>query len=264
MKKIVILMCLIFVLPLYSLAADFTKEAEAVVKSGKDVNQLLKNTKSKIDVKGQKSTMEFDTEPLVKGFKVSTAQKYSINNFILYGTNSTKKFRQVFRKEMIKNFIYKNKKLPESAKDWEKILSRNNSANSCLPMPNKSIIPNGYDFKKQEDQTLFTAFGECSNIFVLGSGNYFSPTSTSISVYNSPLESSQIIQKLKNDTNWKLIEQKTNNKILISVFRSNYDTNKTSYQLVAKYYNGSIIFISFDNAKKDDMLLMMQKYVKSK
>ncbi|MEI7497801.1 MAG: hypothetical protein WCK11_00775 [Candidatus Falkowbacteria bacterium] len=98
-------------------------EQQVIIISGKKLGELLKLNNTVKNVAAQKSTMTKYTEPLVKGQKITTEQKYAINNFIVYGTNSTKKLTQVKRYEAVKKFKTKNKRLPTSEKDWKAVLA---------------------------------------------------------------------------------------------------------------------------------------------
>lgn len=101
---------------------DDENEAALIVASGTDLQKLLDHVASEKDVDAQKNAMKKYTEPLVKKMKLSENQKYAINNFIVYGTQSAAKLTTGKRANLIKTFKKKTKKLPKKEADWQKIL----------------------------------------------------------------------------------------------------------------------------------------------
>jgi ABC-type multidrug transport system fused ATPase/permease subunit len=68
--------------------------------------------------------MKSFTETLKKQFpKVTTAQLYTINNFVTYGTESTAKLSAKERFALVTAYVKANKKLPNSEADWAKLLA---------------------------------------------------------------------------------------------------------------------------------------------
>lgn len=94
-------------------------ESLIVVKSGKDLNLILKHTNHKKNIASQVYAMKKYTDQLAKGSKITINQKYAINNFIVYGTKSNQKLTVAKRAEVVKSYKAKYKKLPMSEKDWE-------------------------------------------------------------------------------------------------------------------------------------------------
>lgn len=97
-------------------------EAVLIVQSGTDLQKLLDSVAAEQDVDAQKSAIKKHTDPLVKKMKLSISQKYAINNFIVYGTQSTTRLTPAKRAGLIKTFKKKTKKLPKKETDWKKIL----------------------------------------------------------------------------------------------------------------------------------------------
>jgi hypothetical protein len=67
--------------------------------------------------------MQKFTLPLVGKEKLTTLQKYAINNFIVYGVSAvqTKSARE--RYEMVRAFKLKNKRCPTTNVDWTDIIN---------------------------------------------------------------------------------------------------------------------------------------------
>lgn len=102
---------------------DEENEAALIVQSGDDLQTLLDSVATEQDVDAQKSAMKKHTDPLIKKMKLSESQRYAINNFIVYGTQSTTQLTPAQRAGLIKTFKKKMKKLPKKEVDWQKILS---------------------------------------------------------------------------------------------------------------------------------------------
>lgn len=103
------------------------QEANLIAPSGSSTAKLgllmkaLNTTKN-----SQKMTqnMKSFTETLKKQFpKVTTAQLYTINNFVTYGTESTAKLSAKERFALVTAYVKANKKLPNSEADWAKLLA---------------------------------------------------------------------------------------------------------------------------------------------
>lgn len=107
----------------YTEDEDEENEAALIVESGTDLQKLLDTVAAEKDVDAQKSAMKKHTDSLVKKMKLSERQKYAINNFIVYGTQSTAQLAPAQRAVLIKTFKKKTKKLPKKEADWQKILS---------------------------------------------------------------------------------------------------------------------------------------------
>lgn len=99
------------------------KEARVIFESGKNLNIIITNAKSKKNVEAQKTSMKKNIEPLIKGIKLTDSQKFSINNFFVYGTASTKLLSQIKRVELVKKFKEKLKYVPLTVGDWQAVLS---------------------------------------------------------------------------------------------------------------------------------------------
>lgn len=97
-------------------------ESSIIVKSGQSLDAILKHAGKKKDTNAQIVAMKKFTEPIAKGQKILLAQKYALNNFIVYGTASTKKLNQDKRTSAIKKFIASFKKVPKSESDWNEVL----------------------------------------------------------------------------------------------------------------------------------------------
>jgi hypothetical protein len=97
-------------------------EARIIFDSGKNINSILTNSGAKKNVATQKTSMKKNVEPNIKGIKLTDAQKYAINNFIVYGTKSTSKLTQAKRTDTIKKFKAQYKRMPLTVGDWQRVL----------------------------------------------------------------------------------------------------------------------------------------------
>ena len=96
-------------------------ESEIIIKSGYDINTILQHTKLKKNLKKQTYYFKI-TESLTKGKKLTLNQKYSINNFIVYGTKSSAKLSSEQRLKIVKKYLIIKKSLPKSIKEWDALL----------------------------------------------------------------------------------------------------------------------------------------------
>lgn len=103
------------------------QEATLIAPSGASTTKLGLLMKALNTVRNnQKMTenMKSFTETLKKQFpKVTTAQLYTINNFVTYGTESTAKLTAKERFALVTAYVKANKKLPSSEADWAKLLA---------------------------------------------------------------------------------------------------------------------------------------------
>ncbi|MEI7497776.1 MAG: chitobiase/beta-hexosaminidase C-terminal domain-containing protein [Candidatus Falkowbacteria bacterium] len=94
-------------------------ESQLLMQSNKNLDQYIRDLKLKKDSKAQKNSIIKYTTPLVKADKkISQSQIFAINNFLVYGTQSTKKLSINKRFLAIKKFKAQFKKLPKSESDW--------------------------------------------------------------------------------------------------------------------------------------------------
>lgn len=122
-----LLLVLSFSFGFISLAQNEKAEATVIFKSGTNLNEILQHTKHKKSINDQTYAMKKYTEPIVKNIKgVKTSEKYAINNFIVYGTQSTQKLPAQKRYELVKQFVKENKGIPKSQDDWVTLLVLNN------------------------------------------------------------------------------------------------------------------------------------------
>lgn len=99
------------------------KEASAIYKSGSDLNGFLMFNKTKKNLAAQKKGMKIYIDSLVKGGeKITTNERYAINNFIVYGTPSTSIYIQDQRFLMIKKYKEYNDSLPKTEDNWNLLL----------------------------------------------------------------------------------------------------------------------------------------------
>lgn len=123
---------LFFSLGSAALAQNEKTEASIIINSGKDLSLIIKTVKARQSAKAQKYVMQNYTEPIIKGIKISTQQKYAINNFIVYGTISNINLAYTDRAGVIKDYKNKTKKLPITEKDWNKVLEMAKVINSKI------------------------------------------------------------------------------------------------------------------------------------
>lgn len=103
------------------------KEASLVLNSGTDtkyLDALLANTNSKKDTKLQTTNMKAYSNKLNSKYgPYKMKYVYSINNFITYGTASTKKLLADARYSLVENWASSKKALPTSVADWMTAIS---------------------------------------------------------------------------------------------------------------------------------------------
>ncbi|MEI7497802.1 MAG: hypothetical protein WCK11_00780 [Candidatus Falkowbacteria bacterium] len=129
MKKILALVLICIIFPFQVFGANNPNETKLIIASGKDLSGLLNSIKVKRNEKLQKEIMNKYTQVLIGKKKITQEQKYTINNFITYGTGSTKKLTTLQRSEMVKKFTLKNNRLPISENDWTIIIDTKASSN---------------------------------------------------------------------------------------------------------------------------------------
>lgn len=98
-------------------------EGVAVIKSGSSLSDFLKKNNKAGNPAKQIQIMKRYTEPFVKGLKLTTSQKYVINNFVVYGTKSNQHLNSDKRAAIILEFKKKYKKLPTTENDWNIIIA---------------------------------------------------------------------------------------------------------------------------------------------
>jgi hypothetical protein len=102
--------------------AASAKEGKVVFDSGKNVAVILKNAGAKKNIAAQANAMAKYTEPIAKGSKINAIEKYAINNFIVYGTDSTKKITVEKRAAAVKAYGTAYNKIPVSVADWQIVI----------------------------------------------------------------------------------------------------------------------------------------------
>lgn len=108
-----------------ALAADLNNESAIIFASGKNLEKITSHNKTKRDVGKQISAMRSYTEKLIKDFKVSLSQKYAINNFIVYGTQSTRNLNAGQRFGLLAKYKSLHKSLPLTQNHWKNLLKLN-------------------------------------------------------------------------------------------------------------------------------------------
>ena len=107
----------------YNLGQEATLIAPSGASSTK-LGLLMKALNTTKNSQKMAENMKSLTESLKKQFsKVSTAQLYTINNFVTYGTESTAKLTAKERFAFVTAYVKANKKLPSSEADWAKLLA---------------------------------------------------------------------------------------------------------------------------------------------
>lgn len=103
------------------------KEANLIAPSGSSTAKLgllVKALNTTRNSQKMTQNMKSYTETLKKQFpKITTAQLYTINNFVTYGTESTAKLSAKERFALVSVYVKANKKLPNSEADWAKLLA---------------------------------------------------------------------------------------------------------------------------------------------
>ncbi len=98
-------------------------EQKIIMQSGDNLQIIIDSAGALKNQKAQVAAMKKYTTNLVNfDKKITTAQKYSINNYIVYGTKSTKKFTQDRRYQSVKKFKLSFGKLPKTENDWKEVL----------------------------------------------------------------------------------------------------------------------------------------------
>ena len=98
-------------------------DGQAVFASGKNLTAILSNAKKTKSAKTQAAAMKTYTEPIAKDTKISTVEKYAINNFIVYGTATTKTKTQAQRAAAVRTYIANFNRIPVSALDWQDVIA---------------------------------------------------------------------------------------------------------------------------------------------
>ncbi len=110
-------------IPAAAASAASVNDGKAIYESGKNLSVILTNAKKAKNAKAQTAAMKTYTEPLAKGAKISTAEKYAINNFIVYGSSSTKTKTQAQRAAAVKAYMAGFNKIPVAALDWQDVIT---------------------------------------------------------------------------------------------------------------------------------------------
>lgn len=98
-------------------------EQNVIFESGRNLNIIISHTGKIKDTKTQSDAMKKYTDPITKrDKKITINQKYAINNFIVYGTQSTKNLTPSKRYQAVNKFMANFKKLPKSESDWAVVL----------------------------------------------------------------------------------------------------------------------------------------------
>lgn len=96
--------------------------ARIIYLSGDNLNDYLKYSGHKKNVKDQSYAYKKYSTPLFGKLKLSQGQKYAINNFIVYSNGLTAKLTAKDRVGLLNRYKTKYKSLPTTAADWEKLL----------------------------------------------------------------------------------------------------------------------------------------------
>jgi hypothetical protein len=97
-------------------------EAEIITQSGLDLAIIINYNQSEKNSDGQLRSMAKYTDPISRGMNLSEAQKYAINNFILYGTVGTKKLGAGERAGVVNSYKTAFGKVPANADEWSDAL----------------------------------------------------------------------------------------------------------------------------------------------
>lgn len=107
----------------YNLGQEATLIAPSGASTAK-LGLLMKALNTTRDNKKMTENIKNFTGTLKKQFpKITTAQLYTINNFVTYGTESTAKLSAKERFALVSAYVKANKKLPNSEADWAKLLA---------------------------------------------------------------------------------------------------------------------------------------------
>jgi hypothetical protein len=110
-------------IPTSAATAAAVNDGNAVYESGKNLSAILSNAKKTKNAKAQTAAMKTYTEPIAKDTKISTAEKYAINNFIVYGTATTKTKTQALRAAAVRTYIANFNRIPVAALDWQDVIT---------------------------------------------------------------------------------------------------------------------------------------------
>ncbi|KKQ60552.1 MAG: hypothetical protein US81_C0017G0002 [Parcubacteria group bacterium GW2011_GWE2_38_18] len=100
----------------------FSNEAKMIVNSATDLNALISYNGRVQDVALQTQSMEKYTEPLSKSTSLTITQKYSINNFIVYGTPGTRILGSGERAGVVNSYKSAFGKLPTTEDEWSDVI----------------------------------------------------------------------------------------------------------------------------------------------
>ena len=100
-------------------------EATIIVNSGTNLDFFLNYYDWRKRLEEQYFCMENFTNKLIAGNQpISRAERYSINNFIVYGSRATKKLLPDSRYLFVKRFREKYGHLPQDEADWQLLLKQ--------------------------------------------------------------------------------------------------------------------------------------------
>ncbi len=107
--------------------AQMTADAEMVILSGSDIDALISYSGRTKDVDAQEQTMEKYTNKLIEGVEgLTTENTYAINNFIIYGTPTTKILGEGERAGVVNSFKSAFGRLPTTVEDWNDVIKIGN------------------------------------------------------------------------------------------------------------------------------------------
>jgi hypothetical protein len=102
-------------------------DAQVTYESGSNLNIILIHNNVKMDVEAQKNGMEKYIPELIEGINnLSTENKYAINNFIVYGTISTRILGAGERAGVVNSYKKAFNKLPATQSEWEDCIAIGN------------------------------------------------------------------------------------------------------------------------------------------
>ncbi len=102
-------------------------EANIVYRSGTSLNDIVVHNKTAVNSPLQAQYMEKYTAPIIKeAAGLATAQIYAINNFIVYGTESTRILGAGERAGVVNSYKKAFGKVPRSEEEWKDVIAIGN------------------------------------------------------------------------------------------------------------------------------------------
>ena len=106
--------------------AQILNDASIVFESGTKIDAILKHNNAIKDTEAQKHGMDVYTNLIIDGFDLTLNQAYAINNFIVYGTKSTKILGAGEKAGVVNSYKKAFAKIPTTQEEWADVVKIGN------------------------------------------------------------------------------------------------------------------------------------------